>query len=381
MMDLYNNIIISSGGVNINEINVFFLFLISLFASVVYHINTGTRGDISIILGLNIVGLLMMVLSEDLITLFISLELYSLSVYLLVFKYYHSVNVSTALLYFILGAISSSIILLAIAIIYSYTGCLDFSMLNWGWDSSGGITIGVTLLSLGLLFKVGSAPFQYWVIKVYSKLDLPILMYLTVLPKFVFVYVLSKRMGGDVVYIAGILSLLVGSIAPHKKEIGNDEKGFKTLIAYSSIYNIGFLLLGLTGSSFFQYLVIYALSTYHLFLGYTTITTRTGGTFFITVLISVFSFIGFPPFAGFFAKLNILLISLNSDYLPLFTFLVILVSSAAAAFVYLKFIPCLTAQRSETSQDVYLYSFLTIFISCYTLYLPFLYPLFEWVTH
>ena len=319
--------------------------------------------------------------------------------------------------------------------------------------------ISSKILTLGLLFKVGSAPFQYWVIKVYSKTDLPILMYLTILPKFVFVYALAlPGFANDkgVIYVCGILSLIVGSISalslsappsggdifpqggiytasPESPQRGDlsfwdklfyriiytfsNNQGealvikdklfyriiytggvhFKTLLAYSSVYNVGFLLLAHTGGMSLQYLIIYGLNTLHLLLGY-----RLGGASWpgvgilkLTVIISVFSFIGFPPFAGFFAKINILFYSFFSQQLV--GVFVIFAASAAAAFLYLKFLflgkagnnllPKVKIPKASPPSEGgkgkggYLYSIITLIISAYTLFSSFLTPLFEWAAH
>ena len=445
MIDLYKNIVINSGGFYISENNLFYLFIISLFGAF------GAFGDdlkvninklcnnlfpakprdnftVYLILGLSLTGLLMLLISGDLIILYLSLELYSLSVYLLVFKYGGGAKLS--ILYLILGGISSSLILLGIAIMYSNSGSLDLVIINMGGISS-------KILTLGLLFKVGSAPFQYWVIKVYSKTDLPILMYLTILPKFVFVYALAlPGFANDkgVIYVCGILSLIVGSISalslsappsggdifpqggiysaspesPQRGDLSFWDKlfyriiytggvHFKTLLAYSSVYNVGFLLLAHTGGMSLQYLIIYGLNTLHLLLGY-----RLGGASWpgvgilkLTVIISVFSFIGFPPFAGFFAKINILFYSFFSQQLV--GVFVIFAASAAAAFLYLKFLflgkagnnllPKVKIPKASPPSEGgkgkggYLYSIITLIISAYTLFSSFLTPLFEWAAH
>ena len=130
---------------------------------------------------------------------FLALELYSLSVYLLVFK--NEINhTRISILYFLIGSISSSLILLGFSILYSQTGSLDINyiienlntIIEYHDNSMGIIGTGFALFLIGLLFKLGAAPFQFWVIRVYTQMDLNILLYQSIVPKIAYIFIISK---------------------------------------------------------------------------------------------------------------------------------------------------------------------------------------------
>lgn len=431
LYDIIKNVEISVYEIiNINEKNIIYLLLITLlFFFIFFHSNTNTTtidGSINhsmefeLILGLGLIGISFLLFSNDLILFFLALELYSLSVYLLLFKN-NLFQAKISILYFLLGSISSSLILLSFSILYSYTGSLDLSYIIENLEiimdyhkNDKFLLLGLALFLFGLLFKIGSAPFQYWVIRVYTQMDIKVLIYQSIIPKIAYIFVISNIINKFnysnnnlssffllLLLSSALLSLFIGPIGG----ITHGINQFKTIIAYSSILHVGYLLLGLVSNFYnenisldlFQYLFIYAFNTFHFLLAFLFLQSfykkRSINIpiLLINFIISIFSFIGLPPFAGFYAKLNILLncFYTNNILLQVFGIIFILLSTLIALFLYLKFINYLyfytkakfSNNNEENTNSSFLFSYLLSFFSLllllYPLFLSYLAPIFE----
>lgn len=426
MIDLIKNVRISIYEViNINEKNMITLLIITFFFFLIFF-NKFTEDKISLelelILGIGLLGLFMIIISKDLLILFLSIELYSLSVYLLLFKNEKN-KAQITILYFLLGSISSSLLLLGIAILYNYTGSLNIEYIlenfeiitNYHIDNNFYLFFGLAIFFFALLFKIGAAPFQYWVLRVYTQMDIKILIYQSIIPKIVYILIFlnffnslnsSSSLFLLLLFFSSFLSLFIAPVGATTHGVNQ----FKTILAYSSILHVGFLLLGLAAnySLFFEnkllsvnlieYLVIYGFNTFHIFIGFYLLQNNNNSKlslhkslFFFFFLISLFSFIGLPPFAGFYAKLNIFLNCFNTNNFIFFlAVLFILISTLISSFLYLKFIKFLyfsdysdniiylNNDNSSTSLfSSYLFSFLSLFLLFYPLFLPFLAPFFD----
>lgn len=424
----------------INEKNIIYLLLITLFFFFIFfHSNLSlstkdNKGDFGLvnslefelILGLGLIGLNFILFSNDLLLFYLALELYSLSVYLLLFK--NEINkAKISILYFLLGSISSSFILLGIAILYNKSGSLDLNFIlqnlnmisNYHKEGNIYILLALSLFLIGLLFKIGAAPFQYWVIRVYTQMDIKILLYQSIVPKIAYILIISNiinNLNSNAIYLvsfflylllfSSFISLFIGPLGGLTHGINQ----FKTIIAYSSILHVGYLLLGIVSNYYcdavylniFQYLLIYGLNTLHFVLAFLFLQhlfqnknfkLNTSLLFFF-LLISIFSFVGLPPFAGFYAKLNIILNCYNTNniLLQFIAIVFIIFSTLIAAFLYLKFLNYLyffnnNINRNQIDVSIpvlksnlffsYLLSFLTIILFLYPLFFPFFSPFFE----
>lgn len=410
--------------ININDKNMMYILLITLFFFLIFlNKNNEDRYSLEfeIILALGLIGLNILLISNDLIIFFLSLELYSLSVYLLLFK--NELNkAKITILYFLIGSISSSIILLGIAILYKYSGSLDLIFIlqnleilaDYHYNQHLYLFSGLALFLFGLLFKLGAAPFYYWVIRVYSQMDIKILTYQSIVPKIVYILILIsifKNLNSEIFSPLFIKLLLFSAfLSLFLAPIGGLTHGvnqFKTILAYSSTLHVGFLLLGLAANSnnivegeilnIFQYLTIYGINTFQLLLGFYILQNNENkkvlinkSLFLFSLLISLFSFIGLPPFAGFYAKLNIFLNCFNTNNeIFYFAIFFMLISTLISSFLYLKFIHYLyfsdlqkflmaDTLSSNLFTPVYLFSFFSLFLLFYPLFLPYLSPFFEY---
>ena len=446
LYDIVKNVNISIYDIiNINEKNIIYLLLIFLFFIFIFfhskHLGSSLEFSLmnsmefELILGLGLLGLSFFILSNDFFLFFLALELYSLSVYLLLFQN-DILKAKITLLYFLLGSISSSLILFGISIMYAYSGSLDMKyiieninvIMEYHNEESatikpaiGGVwylLIGLGLLLIGLLFKLGSAPFQYWVIRVYTQMDLKILIYQSIVPKIAFIFILSNIINyfpksplwGSFVSLflflllfSALLSLFIGPIGG----LTHGVNKIKMIIAYSSILHVGYLLLGLVSNYYndilylniFQYLLIYGLNTFQFLLAFFFLQyfqhppVFNFPLLFFYFLISIFSFIGLPPFAGFYAKLNIILncFYTNNILLQGFAIFFILFSTLIALFLYLKFLnffyftpnyfqhpPVFNLLYSKSPWDFsYLLSFFSLFLLFYPFFLPYFSPIYE----
>ena len=257
-----------------------------------------TISEYSLLILFTSMGATLLLSSSDLVSMYLSIELQSFAVYILATLYRDSE--SAGLKYFLLGGLSSALILLGTALIYSYTGLTQFESIYTlvqvtGSDSiassasySDGVTCGLLLIGIGFLFKVAAAPLHNWAPDVYDGVPTIVTSWLTTMPKIsIFVFLLELQSGlegsfeslslllGDdtsiniwknLLLIASVLSLIIGTV------VGLSQYRIKRLLAYSTISHVGFLLLALAINteesieSFLFYLVQYSLTNVNTFL-------------------------------------------------------------------------------------------------------------------
>ena len=250
---------------------------------------------------LSTVGASLLISSSDLISLYLSIELQSFGVYILASIYRNLGSaVSAGLKYFLLGSLSSCIILLGASIIYTYTGITHFdSIYSFIFVTENqailqGISLGIVLIFIGFFFKVGAAPLHNWSPDVYDESPSIVTVWLTVMPKISIVILLLELYlnigiteynftsvlssftlldNNSIIYylknlilISSILSLIIGST------VGLSQNRIKRLLAYSTISHIGFILLALSINteqsveSLIFYIVQYSLTNLNVFL-------------------------------------------------------------------------------------------------------------------
>lgn len=360
----------------------------------------------------SLLGLYFIVLFNDFTYLFLAIEVYSLSFYLLILitNFSNSRNYTTqtnslySILFFLFNSIASFLLLFSFIIIYYYYG---LTSLDSFFKLHSLPSLPLLFIFLSIFFKLGLAPFHFWTIRIYKILNNNLLVYFIFVPKVVYLFILFKFISNDFynthifflfLFIA-LLSSIIGSIG------GLYHNNFNLLITYSSIFNLGFLLFGFLsylqllnfGSlHLFEYLFIYLLHLISLFFAYFlfnpshSTNSNIFSNFFLSIssfpffafsfLFIIFSFIGLPPFSGFFAKLNIFISLLNiknnmSIILILFLFIVTLFSAS----LYLKFIYSIffaNNNRMIINNDLLIYNTpqnITYFLSFFTLSLLF-YP-------
>ena len=231
-------------------------------------IAVSTISEYSLLIVFTTIGSSLLISSNDIISMYLSIELQSFAVYILATLYRNSESATAAgLKYFLLGGLSSAIILLGTGLIYSYTGLTQFESIYAFTSISGNdeytqpLVFGLILISIGFLFKVAAAPFHNWAPDVYDGTPTIVTAWLSTMPKIsIFVFLLEIQTGiegnfeslsvmlGDdpvnvwknLLLVVSLLSLVIGTI------LGLSQYKIKRLLTYSTISHVGFLLLALS---------------------------------------------------------------------------------------------------------------------------------------
>ena len=318
---------------------------------------------------LGLVGTMVMVSANSLLMLYLGIELLSLSLYALIgFNKKSALSSEAAIKYYVLGAMSSGILLFGISIIYGFSGSILYSdiaskMLLINTESVEYIAIifGIIFITASLCFKFGAAPFHMWVPDIYQGSLISTTVLLSTLPKVaVFVVFLKlyfipflalKFIWSDILIFVGMLSIIVGSI------FALTQENIKRLLAYSAISNIGFIILsiGLVTISGLQaslyYTIVYSLTALASFGIITHITTNSHGIenikdlaglskthpyFAILILLTMLSSAGIPPLIGFHAKLIVIKSLIDSSFILLS--IIVVLMTVISAYYYLRII-------------------------------------------
>ena len=292
------------------------------------------RFEYPLLVALAVVGMMVMVSAGDLMTLYMGLELQSLALYVVASLRRDSVRSTEAgLKYFVLGALSSGLLLYGASLVYGFTGTTLFSGVIAGVQdgASLGLLFGLVFLIAGMAFKVSAAPFHMWTPDVYEGSPTPVTAFFATAPKVaamaLFARVLFDAFGGitgdwqQIVAVLSLVSMFLGSIAA----IG--QRDIKRLMAYSSIAHMGYALMGLAAGTAFGvqamliYMAIYVtmnVGTFAFILGMERdgrpvtdiqalrMYAKDQPTRALAMLVLMFSLAGVPPMVGFFGKLYVL---------------------------------------------------------------------------
>ena len=324
----------------------------------------------------SVLGMMIMISSNDLIVFYMGLELQSLALYVLATFNRDQLKSSEAgLKYFVLSALSSGLLLYGCSLIYGFTGTTNFNLITDQLNSNEyALTFGIVFILVGLAFKISAVPFHMWAPDVYEGSPTSVTLFFTMVPKIAaltvfirFLYVpflnLIEQWQMIIIFLS-IASMLFGAIAA----IG--QTNLKRLIAYSSIGHVGYALAGLaTGSndgiqSSVIYITIYILMNLGLFSCllmmkrdnnyYENIDDLSGLSknhplLSLSLLVILFSLAGIPPLAGFFAKFYIFKSVLEQSMY--FLAIVGLLSTVVAAFYYLRIIKIMYFDKEKEKYD------------------------------
>ena len=324
----------------------------------------------------SVLGMMIMISSNDLIVFYMGLELQSLALYVLATFNRDQIKSSEAgLKYFVLSALSSGLLLYGCSLIYGFTGSTNFNIIATQLNSNEyAITFGIVFILVGLAFKISAVTFHMWAPDVYEGSPTSVTLFFTMVPKiaaltvfirFLYVPFLNLIEQWQIILIfLSIASMLFGAIAA----IG--QTNLKRLIAYSSIGHIGYALAGLaTGSndgiqSSIIYITIYILMNLGLFSCllmmkrnneyYEDIEDLSGLSknhpmLSLSLLVILFSLAGIPPLAGFFAKFYIFKSVIEQSMY--FLAIVGLLSTVIAAFYYLRIIKIIYFDKEKEKYD------------------------------
>ncbi len=322
-----------------------------------------------------VLGMMILVSGYNMLTLYLGLELLSLSLYAMVAMHRDSMESSEAAMkYFILGAIASGMLLYGMSLIYGATGSLDIGEISSYIRNSSAddmvLLLGLVFIIVALAFKLGAVPFHMWIPDVYHGAPTAITLFISTAPKIaafaMVMRLLADGLGGlhvqwqDILVILAALSIAIGNV------VAIAQANIKRMLAYSTISHVGFLFLGVLAgtdegySAAMFYVLVYALMSLGAF-GMVILLSRAGFEadnisdfkglnerspwFAFMMLILMFSMAGVPPTVGFYAKLAVLSAVVDVGLVWLAVFGVVF--AVIGAFYYLRIIKFMYFEKPE----------------------------------
>ena len=326
------------------------------------------RGEFFVLVLFAVLGMVIMISANHMLTLYLGLELMSLSLYASVaLRRDSSVATEAAMKYFVLGALSSGMLLYGMSMIYGSTGTLEITRIAEtvaeGASTDFVLIFGLVFVVAGIGFKLGAVPFHMWIPDVYHGAPTPVTLLVSSAPKFAaFAFImrlLAQALGAEqlvaewqqMLVVMSVLSLVLGNITAIA------QTNLKRMLAYSTISHMGFVLLGILAgdlvgySAGMYYIVVYVLMNIGTF-GMILLLSRAGFEadniddfkglnqrspwYAFMMLLLMFSMTGIPPTVGFYAKLAVLQAVLDAGYVWLAVLAVAM--SLVGAFYYLRLV-------------------------------------------
>lgn len=320
--------------------------------------------EFSILLLIANLGMMILISAHNFLTLYLGLELMSLALYILAALHRdHLRSTEAGLKYFVLGALSSGILLYGLSLLYGASGSTSFSVVTTAFQAPHSLIVvfGLVFVMIGLAFKMSAVPFHMWTPDVYEGAPTPVTAFFASAPKLAALVITSRFLIGalhdqeaqwqQILVVISALSMILGAFAA----IGQTQ--LKRLLAYSSIGHMGFVLMGMSANnskgvaSLVIYAIIYIVMTLGVFAALLSLriegryietiedlkglATRHGSMAFHIAMV-MFSLAGIPPLAGFFAKLYVLDAALSAHF---YTLAIIgVLSSCVACFYYLRIV-------------------------------------------
>lgn len=308
----------------------------------------------------NLIGILLLISSTDLIFIFINIELINLTLYLLIG------NFSSGIKYFLLSSLITTFILLSFTLIYSCYGILNIEYILCIFNYKS-CSLGFLLLFLSLFFKLGLFPFHSWSPDLYRGISYILMIYIQIFIKYgilILFYNLHYLLIDikNFIIILGIFSIIIGSI------LIISQYNIIRLLTYSSISHIGFLILQYE-YTYFYYLYIYTITSFLIlnFLYY--INSSFILRLFLTLLF--FSSCGLPPFPGFYSKLYILLDLLKLGNINIILIIILSSIILSSNYIYLGLISFYLSLKFKIKYNILNYNILSFLLSFFLLFFIF----------
>ena len=376
-----------SGLFSVDRFAVFMKLLIiagaalSLVLSLDYNVRQRIdRFEFPVLILLCTVGMMIMASATNLMSLYIGLELQSLSIYVMAAFARDELRSSEAgLKYFVLGSLASGLLLYGVSLAYGFSGSMDFGRLAEAFAAPGqasvGLVVGVVFIVAGMAFKISAVPFHMWTPDVYEGAPTPVTAFMSTAPKVAAIALLLRalevpfgHLGGQwqqLIVLISIASMLLGALAA----IG--QTSIKRLMAYSSIGHMGYALIGLAVNTqagiqgVLIYMVTYVFMSAGVFaciiamhrrgLALERISdlgglARTDPMLAAAFAVFMFSMAGIPPFSGFFGKLYVFYAAVQSGYWTLAVIGVL--TSVVGTYYYLRVIKVMYFDDAQPAFDL-----------------------------
>ncbi len=405
----FNNMFIADSLSDLLKVATYLITLVVFVYSRDYIQDRGMYRGEYFVLGLfGVVGIMILASASHFLTLYLGLELLSLSLYAMVaFQRDSSQATEAAMKYFVLGALASGILLYGMSMLYGVTGSLEIAKVAQAIGGVRGDNIvlifGLVFVLAGIAFKLGAAPFHMWIPDVYQGAPTSVTLYVAAAPKLAaFAMFMRLLIGGlhdlstawqEMLIIMAILSMLVGNI------VAIAQGNLKRMLAYSTVSHMGFLLLGILSaspngySSALFYTLVYAVMNLGAF-GMIILLSRAGFEaenlddmkglnqrspwYAFLMLLVMFSLAGIPPTAGFYAKLVVIQSLIDSNLLWLAVLAVLV--SVIGAYYYLRVVKLMYFDPPPEQQPaIYAQSDLKVMISINGLAMLLLTPWVGWL--
>ncbi len=377
------------GGMFVSDPFAVYFKVLVLFASAMtlaisqnYMENQGiARFEYTVLVIFATLGMMMMISASNLLSLYLGLEMQSLSLYVIAtFNRDDERSTEAGLKYFVLGAVASGMLLYGSSLVYGFTGTTDFVVLGEmfaggeGPHTSLGLIVGIVFILAGLSFKVSAVPFHMWTPDVYEGAPTPVTAFFSVGPKIaaiaLFIRVLVGPFGDlvqhwqQIIVLISVASMLLGAFA------AINQTNIKRMMAYSSIGHVGYALIGLAVANesgvrgIMIYMAVYLFMNIGAFA--CILTMRRAGRMVENIsdlagmskthpmvaaafAVFMFSMAGIPPLAGFFSKLYIFFAAVESGFFGLA--IIGVLSSVVGAFYYLRIIKVVYFDAPDESLD------------------------------
>ena len=334
------------------------------------------RAEFHLLVLMAVLGMLLMISAHDLIALYMGLELQSLPLYVIAAMRTNSLRSSEAgLKYFLLGALSSGMLLYGASLVYGFAGSTAYADIAASLDDvSVGLTVGMVFLLSGLAFKISAAPFHMWTPDVYEGAPTPVTALFAIVPKVAamtlimnvtyFAFSGISDQWSQILIALSVASMIVGATGAIM------QQNIKRMLAYSSIAHMGYALAGLAAGSLEGAAGVVIYMTTYVFMG--------AGAFSIIMslrrddapverisdlsglssthpllaagmMVVMFSMAGIPPLAGFFGKWYVFLAAVNAGLVPLA--IIGVLTSVVGAFYYLRIIKLMYFEDADAPLD------------------------------
>ena len=338
--------------------------------------DTEHSAEYSVLILFSALGGAVMVSATSLVTLYVGLELQSLSAYVLAsYRRTDDRSAEAGLKYFVLGALASGILLYGISLLYGFTGTMNFNGIAAAFARDGsslGLLFGLVFVLAGIAFKISAVPFHMWTPDVYEGAPTPVTAFFASAPK-VAAILLAVRVCLDalgpaidawrqIMVVAALASILLGAVAAY------GQTNIKRLLAYSSINNVGFALIGLAAggpggaSSVLFYMAVYVVMTLGAFLCVLRMRgadderlesldslaglSQTRPAFAAALAIFMFSLAGIPPLFGFWPKLLVFTAAVDAGLIAVAV--IGILGTVVGAYYYLKIVKIMYFDEAGT---------------------------------
>ena len=335
------------------------------------------KPELPLLMLLSVLGMMLMVSANDIMLLYMGLELQSLPLYVIAAMRRESTRASEAgLKYFLLGALSSGLLLYGASMLYGFTGHTSYSGIaaSLSYEVSAGAVIGMVFLISGLAFKISAAPFHMWTPDVYEGAPSIVTAFFAVVPKLAVMALFIRFTHGvlaeasaswqQILMILAVLSMFIGAGGAIM------QSDLKRLMAYSSIAHMGYALVGLASataagvSGVMLYMLIYVLSSLGVFALILSLRregravtriedlagfSRTHPLYALCMMILMFSLAGIPPLGGFFGKWYVFSAAVASGQVVLA--IIAVLASVIGAFYYIRIVKLMYIDESEAPLD------------------------------